>query len=441
MLRRVKFLVARMIRPGLADELQAQRDLACLPQTQVEAHQLAKLNRLLDRWRRIDFYARLLREHGAPAGPLESLDRLRLLPVVSKDFLRDNLERMAALPSAGRRFSTSGSTGQTVRFYRSPNMAAARTAATLLAWEMVGMDYLTDRRFMVWDYSRLARSRLQRLDVALRRWVLNGRLACPYGMDDEQAEMILRRIARFRPKVITGFASYLYSLAVGGRRRGIQPFRPGFLLSSGERLLPEYRALLEGCFRAPVYDRYGASEADLIGQQCLEKDCLHIPPTRHYLETDADGELLVTDLDNFATPLIRYAIGDTGQVRRSDCPCGRTGQVIGPALGRVYDRILTPSGRLLPGNFWSGLLRLRPGVEQYQLVQAEPARVEIRIVANAEYRDAHADFYRDEVRRLVGDELDVAVARMDRIEPGPSGKHRFVIRLAPGRDEQGGRPE
>ena len=53
--------------------------------------------------------------------------------------------------------------------------------------------------------------------------------------------------------------------------------------------------------------------------------------------------MVITDLHNFAMPLIRYEIGDYAEAGDL-CPCGRGLPVITRIVGRVHNMLTLPSG-------------------------------------------------------------------------------------------------
>jgi phenylacetate-coenzyme A ligase PaaK-like adenylate-forming protein len=57
--------------------------------------------------------------------------------------------------------------------------------------------------------------------------------------------------------------------------------------------------------------------------------------------------LLVTHLHSYATPIIRYDIGDFGQLEPR-CRCGHDGPTISNIFGRGKHFLRHPDGRLLP---------------------------------------------------------------------------------------------
>jgi phenylacetate-CoA ligase len=99
----------------------------------------------------------------------------------------------------------------------------------------------------------------------------------------------------------------------------------------GEILEPGLRALCQRQWGVPARDNYSCTELATLALTCPEHDHLHIQAERVLLEILDDqnrpcapgevGRVVVTGLVNFATPLIRYEIGDRA-VAGSPCPCG-----------------------------------------------------------------------------------------------------------------------
>ena len=65
-------------------------------------------------------------------------------------------------------------------------------------------------------------------------------------------------------------------------------------------------------------------------------------------EKGATGDLLITDLSNFAMPLIRYRVGDRVTLGGA-CECGRALSTIREIGGRSYDYLADEAGRLYHG--------------------------------------------------------------------------------------------
>jgi phenylacetate-CoA ligase len=130
--------------------------------------------------------------------------------------------------------------------------------------------------------------------------------------------------------------------------------------------------------------------------------------------------VVVTPLHNFATPLVRYAIGDHAEVG-PPCPCGRGLPVVARILGRTRNMVRLPDGTL----HWAALESQRfaaiAPIVQYQIVQTA-AGIEMKLVAR---RPLSADEER-ELRAMVqwslGHPFAIAFSYHEHIPRGPGGK-------------------
>ena len=148
-----------------------------------------------------------------------------------------------------------------------------------------------------------------------------------------------------------------------------------------------------------------------------------------------EGRILITNLHNYAMPLIRYDIGDMGLSSDAACRCGRGLPLLAGISGRVADVIFTPDGKTIPGIALPFSVFNSPVVQQFQIVQEELEKVVVRIVT---YNDNLPQQVDDVVtgivaqfRTLFGNDMDISVELVDRISPTPSGKRRFIISNLP----------
>lgn len=425
--------VARVLTGRLASivargVLRAGREMervASLDASAVEALQFQKLHRLLAHFRSYPFYRDMLSSAGVGSADVGDADHLKRLPVMTKEIITQHFDYLGGRPTAARTAATSGSTGVNFRFHQSKSMIDQRSASVRRAYASIGIEMWGDRGVSIWGVAPRG-SLSGRVALAVKQFLLNSSVWQGFGLDDEMCVAYLTRLGRVRPKLLVGYPSYLRRMAVVGRARGVATYQPRAIVCSGEMMLDRDRELIEGYFQSPVYNRYGSCEFGLIGQECSHRTGMHIPPTRLIVESGDEG-LLITDLDNLATPFVRYAIGDAGVVGDVSCPCGHTGKSLLSLEGRLHDEITTPSGKLLGGQFWTIMSKSVAGIDELQVVQHSPESLELRIKVTDEYRDEYAEVLRDKVRALAGDEVRLVVTKVDRIEPTASGKRRFII--------------
>ena len=95
----------------------------------------------------------------------------------------------------------------------------------------------------------------------------------------------------------------------------------------GESMPPATRRTLESA-GVEVYGYYGASETSALGIECMAHDGIHVIQSRNIIEllpvTDAPtlDEAIVTTLNQFAQPLLRYRLGDRVRILPGACTCG-----------------------------------------------------------------------------------------------------------------------
>jgi phenylacetate-CoA ligase len=142
----------------------------------------------------------------------------------------------------------------------------------------------------------------------------------------------------------------------------------------------------------PLTDLYSAQEVGIIGIQCPDSGLLHLQSENLLVEVlDAQGQpcnegetgqVVVTDLHNFAMPLIRYELRDWAEVGPA-CPCGRGLPTLCVVKGRNRNMAFSPDGK----PYWPvlGLNRFRqiiPNLRQYQLVQTKFDAITVRLVCD-----------------------------------------------------------
>jgi phenylacetate-CoA ligase len=407
-----------------------------LSTTQLQELQLRKLERLLRHAAsHVPYYRDLL------SGASDFSPRtLRSLPPLTKAIVRRESKRLVAenaVPGELHKNSTSGSTGEPLYFYTDENSLSCRKAAVARNKSWAGLKR-GDRELLLWG-SPIDKARAARLRGRVHSWLTRSRLVSSYNLSQEELGKCLRIIASSRPRLITAYPSVLEELAREYRRGGYPPLGVPAFITSAETLYPHQRKLFEETFQAQIFNRYGSREVGDIAQECEQHTGLHINCDRVFVEvvredlTACDpgepGSVLVTDLDNFGMPLIRYAIGDRAALAApgSTCACGRGLPRLEDVAGRAFDVIRFPNGSAVGGTYWTILLRTRPGIDRFQVVQQQLDEITIRYMADAPLPRETADFVRGEIAKRAGDAFRVKFDRVTEIAAGAGGKQRIVL--------------
>lgn len=205
-------------------------------------------------------------------------------------------------------------------------------------------------------------------------------------------------------------------------------------------------ALRERCRRVlgvDIADLYSTQEVGVIAVECPRGGGYHVMSEGVILELLRDdgqpcaagemGRVVVTDLHNFATPLIRYDLRDLAEAD-GPCVCGRGLPKIRRILGRQRNLLHLPDGR----RFWplvgfAGYREIAP-VRQYQIVQRSLERVSLRLAVERPLSVAEEGALAEKLVEFLGHRFAVDFEYFAPAIPrGPGGKFEdFVCEIKVG---------
>ncbi len=245
----------------------------------------------------------------------------------------------------------------------------------------------------------------------------------------------LDQIIEKRPKLLSGHPLYLYMVARLVERTGEDlPFIKA-VECTGDLSTRELRAYLGRQFRAPVNQIYGGCEWGRMSGSCGPGDgAMHTLDDHVYAEFLSPrgepvgpgelGNIIATSLTNYAMPLLRFEHGDVGWYTDEPCSCGRTSRRI-DVEGRLQALILRPGGRVIPTRDFMERLLPGKGVLLFKVIEHDEKNFELVYRPDPE-QAADEDALRASLEELIGPPCEVAVTRVDVLDPAPSGKFRLV---------------
>jgi phenylacetate-CoA ligase len=365
-----------------------------------------------------------LRAAGWSPGSAVDFQLLRDLPPLEREDLQDRLDEVAtvsrfAFPRVDTVTTGGTTTGQPLEMFNeglaSDRKGAARQRTNRWAGHRPG-----ERICFFGGAALPARSPLLQ-----RTWdSLKGAKTVPHwDVSGRALEAAVRRINAFRPRLLMCYPSTLNVLCCHLEERGLR-LRIGALLVSGEMLTDAGRERAERVLGLPVYQAYGSCELGDAASTCPDCGALHVHDENVILETEAGtGALLATDLTNRATPLIRYRIGDLGQVSDEPAACGRGLRSLSRVQGRTVDVIEMADGRKVTLFALIVLLRHFPHVRAWQARQDQPGQLQL-LVQGLTPKD-EADMRARITANIPGLALDIIP--VDSIPATPAGKRPLFV--------------
>jgi phenylacetate-CoA ligase len=246
---------------------------------------------------------------------------------------------------------------------------------------------------------------------------------------------LVARLNEFQPHHLNGYPSILGLLAeeqLAGRLR----LRLEALFTSSEPVTPTMRSRLEEAFGVRPYNFYATTEG-LYGHECPEGS-MHLFDDMCIVENvDAEyrpvppGEvgarLLVTNLFNYALPLIRFEVSDLVAVEPEPCPCGRTLMRVRSLEGRAEEVLDVGGVTVHPMQF--ALVTADPDVREFQVVQERDA-LRLRVALRNGSTGAPARL-REQLNNRLSDlgvaSCPVTVETVDALERSSGGKLQMIV--------------
>ena len=417
--------------------------LAVLEKTQwLSREEIAKIQRqrlkalITYAYSRVPYYHRIFKLRGLKPDDIRSENDLSKLPILTKDEIRMNFGDLIAVDFPKKEIvasSSGGSTGQPLSFYRTRESGNWSSAAELRAYGWSGFKF-GDKQALIWgspiDLSNWDSLRGRVWNSVTRTLILDAG-----SMSENSMRKFAQKLAWFKPKAIRGYASGVYIFAKFLESQGIN-LEPDAVITSAEMLFPQERTKIEDVFRCNVYDFYGSREVPSIASECSEKCGYHISSENVLLEFVKDheevasnetGDILVTDLTNYAMPFIRYRNEDLGKPLDEFCPCGRGLPLMRSLEGRITDVTVTHDGRSISSLVFFHFFQDLQHVKEFQIIQESCEKINVKIVKRSQYSEEDSNYITNRMKKIVGEDTQINIEYVDSIPPTKSGKRRVVI--------------
>jgi phenylacetate-CoA ligase len=402
--------------------------------------QWAKLGNLLEyAFTNVPFYHRLFETLNMTPRDIATPDNFRKLPLLGKEDIRNNISYIVSSKYTIRDLipnSTGGSTGVNLNFFNDRKHVGDVSAIDLRSKRWAGLE-IGDKNAFLWG-SPFDISFQDNLKNKIYNKLFRTLFLSSYNLSEENMVVYAKKLLRYKPKVIVGYPSPLYHFARFLEENEIRDINPKSIISSAEVLYDYQKELIESVFQCKVFNRYGCREFSTIAQECSEHSGMHINAEHVYVEClrgDGEpaalgerGELVITDLDNYGMPFIRYRIGDIGVLSDRKCNCGRGLPILEKIEGRAFDIVVGTNGRAVGGTFWTLLFRTAmEGILQFQVVQESMSEIDIKIVPDETFEEGQVNVLIKKIRAYLGEDMNIHFQMVDKIPLTKSGKSRFVI--------------
>src|SRR5690606_4255840 len=356
-------------------------------------------------------------------------------PIVDKHLIRENFDsfRNNGFPDGKyHSVTTSGSTGKPFVIYQDSNKRDRNTADTLYFANRGGIR-LGSRLFYLrlWDKQYKKNKTLSKLQNI-----------ATYSVDDLTDQNLARMVKELQDNrtgcSIMAYTSSLETLCTYIEEHHKSPldFKLDSIIAVAEGLSQNTRDRIKKFLGTKTLSRYSNSENGIFAQQLKNgsSDNFEVNWASYQIEIldleedkpvklGETGRIVITDLFNYAMPMIRYDTGDVG-IMEYDPDCGR--MVLKQIDGRKMDMFTNSNGELVSSHIVHHILQY-PGIDQFQFIEEENGEyiIKIKVLSSFSLEDGKkiCDLYAG----YFGKTSVVKIEYVTEIPLLPSGKRKLVI--------------
>lgn len=409
----------------------------------LESYQLGKLKKLIHySYHNVPFYRDLYTENSINPDSINSLDDINSIPVITKEDVRSagdkiyfkNLDKSKVVFG-----KTGGTTGVPLHLIRDKNDYSFAWGA-FYRW-MNWMDInIGESTIKIWGTKTVLKSSWKNnLYNSIKDFFYNRTSINSFNINENVLPSIVEILNSKKSKFIRGYLSALIQISDYLISNSISlDFKPKALSSTTETLLPPFRALLEKAFSAPVFDQYGCGECNSIAFECEAHEGLHVVNEHVLVQIldennnpvlNKDGKIVMTNLDNYAMPFIRYENGDSAIFSDQLCSCGMKHPLLKKISGRTADTIILKDGSKVHGVFFTDILdelfdKQNIIFKRFQVYQNKPGYIEFRLESKASIPENFKQMLSDALMRFFN---NVVIKEVVKLNFDKSSKFRYVI--------------
>ncbi len=404
----------------------------------IEKYQTDQLNRLLHvAYEGSPFYTEHYNNHIIK---LNNVNEISALPNITKDIIKNNLERMLVKNIKCRSFEhiTSGSTGDPLTVQISTEAQVFRSAGVYRFYDWWDIRPY-DRNILIWGRKGTQQQEssvdiLKKIKTTIRKNTVGRTFFINvFNLSSALIKEYYDKAVAFKPVYLRGYMSGVVQYAGLLSEAGLDASRLNLRLVvvTAEILFDYQRSYLEKVFACPVANEYGSADAGLFAFDCPHNK-MHIFEEAVLLSPLADGRLSVTEYHNTKMPLINYINNDSISISDEACDCGRTLRVINNIHGRIMDYVVASNGQKIVSAFFQYLIKelddigLKNCVKKFKVIQ-RGLIIEFFIVKDKGFSNEVVRYLSKRIKTVLGNEIHIQFHIVDEIEREKSGKLRNFI--------------
>ena len=427
-----------------------QKKIRQLPLEDIKKIQWKRLKDLLNFvYENNDFYNEYFESVNLTPDSIRKPSDMLRLPITEKQDYIKNFNKIITRNVSKKDYAiatTSGSTGQPFKHYVDINKEEIIThAAFMLNMECMGIKPFEKNneliiifrpRKEITDFQNIELKKLK--DKIIYSFLPESFSIRGYMITKENTPYLIDLIKNNNIKGIYGISSSILNLAQFIDNKNILKLK--YVITMGEELLEYQRQYISNIFNCPVFADYGSSECMRMGSECKYQNGFHMDIYNYYFEYLKDKknygatdhyDLVVTNLNNYVFPFIRYRTSDAVMISDEPCSCGNHLPMVKKIFGKSIVGIITPDGHRFSSvdfaAFFEHYHKHTQAVRQFQIIQKDEKSLIIKIVPTKIYSEKIEKDIEFKMTNLVGESMKIFVVCVESLKLSKSGKIKVLV--------------
>ena len=354
-------------------------------------------------------------------------------PVVDKTTIKSSIDKFRATNFLDKNvvtMTTSGSTGTPFTVYQDLNKKSRNHADTMYFGKLAGYELGNKMLYLkIWAKVRMSNPILYKIQNIIPVDVIS--------LSDDQIRNIIATLQSDKKSKynILGYVSALEQIIRYCENNNISQINGNVqgIITMSEGLSQETKQKLARLFNSIVVSRYSNLENGIIAQQLVNENRFFVNTASYFVEIISQnsnevlpdgtlGRIVITDLFNYAMPMIRYDTGDLGSIEREG---GKT--YLKTIEGRKLDVLFDTKGDVVSSYIMYKNMWQYTEIAQYQLIQTHEKSYLFKINCESAF-EKEAQLV-SEFKEYLGSDADFKVEYVKEIPLLDSGKRRKTVNL------------
>ena len=397
---------------------------------ELEKIQLKQLNKALEVAWKIQGYKKFWFSSGFNHSQLSDLGDYKEIPVIDKEYIRNNREDFKPLHSNYRTIKTGGSTGDPFQSYEPIYQQRIEQAFILHIWRRYYAEVNIKTKSTI--------IRGSKLDQTWKYDPMRGLFLTSYQVTKKTVLDFIELIDRYKTPILHAYPSSLFQFSKYITQLNKYPKHQFKLIALGSEPLAVYQyELFKSVFNAPIVNWYGHGEKVILAGTKPNHNSHFVEKIYGITELLNDrneavgvgevGELVGTSLWNNVMPLIRYKTGDKAVSSKDWGKELKQPEILSKIIGRKHEFLVTKNKTLVPVTALTLSYGKFDEIKRVQFYQDEIGIATLHIELMDPNNYFNSDTLSSLFKELLGDQIDIKLNFISKIEPTISGKHIYLV--------------